>query len=52
MRGEPQQTPQEMFFFSMLEDGPCGLGGPQSQGEEGDSDGLEDGEDVSMFGIN
>jgi hypothetical protein len=51
MRGEPQQTPQEMFFFSMLEDGPRGLGGPQSQGEEGDSDGLEDGEDVSMFGI-
>ena len=54
IRGEPQQTPQEMFFFSMLEDGPRGLNGPRSQsGGEGDPDpdGLEDGEDLSAFGI-
>lgn len=49
IRGEPQQTPHEMFFFSMLEDGPRGLSGPSSEGA--DLDGLEDGEDVTTFGI-
>lgn len=51
IRGEPQQTPQEMFFFSMLEDGPRGMNGPRSQNGEGDQDRLEDGEDASTFGI-
>lgn len=35
----------------MLEDGPRGLYGPQSQTGEEDVDGLEDGEDPSTFGI-
>jgi len=49
IRGEPQQTPQEMFFFSVLEDGPRGFNGPMAQRRE---DGLEDGEeDISTFGI-
>jgi len=48
MRGEAQQSPQEMFFFSMLEDGPRGLNGPhQNRGR----DGLEDGEDTSLYGV-
>jgi hypothetical protein len=47
IRGESQQTPHEMYFFSMLEDGPRGLNGPRSR----DPDGLEDGEDISAFGI-
>jgi len=47
IRGEPQQSPQEMFFFSMLEDGPRGLNDGPSQGG-----GLErDGEDLTTFGI-
>jgi hypothetical protein len=46
IRGEHQQTPQEMFFFSMLEDGPRGLNGPHQNRE----DGLE-GEDVSLYGV-
>jgi hypothetical protein len=50
IRGEPQQTPQEMFFFSMLEDGPRGLSGPR-QNSEGGLDGLAEGEDVTLYGI-
>jgi hypothetical protein len=50
-RGEPQQTPQEMFFFSMLEDGPRGLNGPLSQNRGEDPDRLEGEEDISAFGI-
>ena len=46
MRDEPQQTPQEMFFFSMLEDGPRGLNGPRQNAQ----DGLE-GDDVSLYGV-
>lgn len=51
IRGEPQQTPQEMFFFSMLEDGPRGINGPRSQNREGDLDEFNEGEDISTFGI-
>lgn len=50
IQGERQQTPQEMFFFSMLEDGPRGLNGSR-QNREGDQDGLEEGGDVSLYGV-
>ncbi|KAF9784297.1 hypothetical protein BJ322DRAFT_1098275 [Thelephora terrestris] len=46
IRGEPQQTPHEMFFFSMIEDGPRGLNGPR----QGDQDGLEGG-DLYLYGV-
>jgi hypothetical protein len=49
IRGERQQTPQEMFFFSMFEDGPRGLNGPR-RGREGNWDELE-GEDLTLYGI-
>ena len=51
IQGEPQQTPQEMYFFSMLEDGPRGLGGSSSQAGEAEQEGFEDGEDLTTFGI-
>jgi hypothetical protein len=50
IRGEHQQTPQEMFFFSMLEDGPRGLSGPR-QNREGDQDGLGEIGDISLYGV-
>ena len=34
----------------MLEDGPCGLNGSR-QNREGDQDGLEEGGDVSLYGV-
>ena len=40
IRGERQQSPQEIFFFSMLEDGPRGLNGPR-QNVGGDQNELE-----------
>ena len=46
IRGELQQTPHEMFFFSMIEDGPRGLNGPR----QGDQDGLEGG-DLYLYGV-
>ena len=39
-----------MFFFSMLEDDPGGLNG-SCQSREGDSDGLEEGGDISLYGV-
>ena len=51
IRGERQQTPHEMYFFSMLDDGPRGLNGPRFQGGDGRLDGLDDGEDLSAFGV-
>ena len=55
IRGEPQQTPQEMFFFSMLEDGPRGVSDGQRI-RDGDGDpGVEDeeveDEDLATYGI-
>jgi hypothetical protein len=44
-----QQTPQEMFFFSMVEDGPRGLNGPR-QNIQGGQDELE-GEETSLYGV-
>ena len=38
------------FFFSMLEDGPRGLNGSR-QNREGDQNGLEEGGDVSLYGV-
>jgi hypothetical protein len=49
VRGERQQTPQERFFVSMVEDGPRSIYGPRLNAE-GDQDELE-GEDVSLYGI-
>ena len=49
IRGEPQQTPQEMFFFSMLEDGPRGIIREQSRDQAGDLE--EENEDLATFGI-
>lgn len=49
IRGERQQTPQEMYFFSMVEDGARGLNGQYQNG--GHVDGLQEGEDVSQHGI-
>ena len=52
IRGEPQQTPQEMFFFSLLEDGPHGVNDdgewPHNRTEDGEA-GEE--EDLAMYGI-
>ena len=45
IRGEPQKTPHEMFFFSMLEDGPRGLNGGQPQL------GVDEVEDLTTHGI-
>jgi len=42
VHGEPLQTPREMFFFSMLQDGPRGLD---------NSTHLADDEDPAAFGI-
>ena len=50
IRGESQQTPQEMFFFSMIEDGPHGLNGPR-QNRDGDQEGLEEAGDISFYGV-
>ena len=49
IRGERQQTPQEMFFFSMLEDGPRGLNGPHQNGEADVQEEIE--EDLSLYGV-
>jgi hypothetical protein len=49
IRGERQQTPQEMYFFSMVEDGTRGLNGQYQNG--GHLDGLQEGDDVSQHGI-
>lgn len=49
MQDGQQQTPQEMFFFSMVEDGPRGLNGPRRD-IQGAQDGLE-GEDASLHGV-
>ena len=46
IRGECQQTPQEMFFFSMLEDGPHGIHGLRQNRED-----RLDGEDITLYGI-
>jgi hypothetical protein len=48
VRGERQQTPQERFFVSMLEDGPRGVHHPHPNAEE-DPDELD--EDISLYGI-
>jgi hypothetical protein len=47
IQGEHQQTPQEMFFFSMFEDGPRGLNGPRQNRE----DEVGGGEDISLYGV-
>jgi len=47
IRGERQQSPQEMFFFSMYKDGPRGFSGPRQHREV---DGLEGG-DIALYGI-
>ena len=49
IRDGHQQTLQEMFFFSMVEDGPQGLNGPH-QNRQGGQDSLEGGE-LSLYGV-
>lgn len=50
IRGEHQQSPQEMFFFSMLEDGPRGINGPHQGTEVDEHEGVEE-EDILLHGI-
>lgn len=47
IRREHQQSPHEMFFFSMYEDGPRGLNGPRQHREV---DRLEE-EDIESYGV-
>lgn len=46
IRGEHQQTPHEMFFFSMLEDGPRGVTNNEQWSHEAGED-----EDLATYGI-
>jgi hypothetical protein len=49
IQGEPQQTPQEMFYYSIFEDGPRGINGPRQNWEE-ELDPLEQ-DDISLHGV-